>query len=634
MNTFSVNVPFEVDYLTKWKEFDSTLPQGKVILNKSICGCGCTEYYLRNDMPVILVSPRKELLHCKMEDYDREHELFYFDRSKSRTVSAEATIEGLKNYLCNPFQTKGFVAKILVTYDSLKIVVDTLKRMSRLDEFTIVVDEFSCIFTDVMLKGFIELNLIHMLNQIPNHVVYVSATPINEAYLEELEDFRNIPYVTLKWDKRCYENVKISWQKMINTRNAICNIISKYKADGFFMAKMISGYAVYSKEAVFFLNSVNDIIAVITACNLSSNDTLVICADDQKNKNSLNKVGFTIGHVPGKRDYKRKNKTFTFVTKASFEGTDFYSDNSTTYIFADSNRDNLALDISIDLPQIIGRCRTKENPFRDSVCYYYKTTTMENLDVNAAKLRIDEKMNETVRLIDLYKDIVDPIALRKLTRSQILEKYKNDYVDMQEQGDGTAKAVCNKLAWVADLRAIEIKSMQYNTTYSVIAYMEEKGYDTENFHVAGNDMLSDFYNEFMQDSNFQRRMRCYAETIDSHPELKSQIEAMAEIPLKYKSYYNTLGTARMRSLNYKEAYLEREVCSLQSKDSIVDLLRKYVKPGNIYSNADVKNILRSVYQELNISQNPTASLLPELISVEETRFTDANGTRQRGYKIL
>ena len=90
----------------------------------------------------------------------------------------------------------------------------------------------------------------------------------------------------------------------------------------------------------------------------------------------------------------------------------------------------------------------------------------------------------------------------------------------------------------------------------------------------------------------------------------------------------------MRSLNYKEAYLEREVCSLQSKNSIVDLLWKYVKPGNIYSNADVKNILRSVYQELNISQNPTASLLPELISVEETRFTDANGVRQRGYKIL
>jgi hypothetical protein len=85
--------------------------------------------------------------------------------------------------------------------------------------------------------------------------------------------------------------------------------------------------------------------------------------------------------------------------------------------------------------------------------------------------------------------------------------------------------------------------------------MERKGYETESYHVAGNDMLCDFYNEFIQDSNFQRRMKCYVETVDSHPNLKSQIDAMAEIPLKYKFYYNTLGTAKIRSLNYKEAYL-------------------------------------------------------------------------------
>ena len=633
MNTRIIEVPFEIDYLTKWKDFDSTLPQGKVILNKSICGCGCTEYYLQNDMPVILVSPRKELLHCKMNS-DRDRELFYFDRSKSRTTSAEETLERLENYLCNPFQAEGFVPKILVTYDSLKIVVDTLRQNNCLNPFTIVVDEFSCIFTDVMLKGFIELNLIHMLNQIPNHVVYISATPINELYLDELDDFRNIPYVTLQWDQRSCENVKISWQKMVNTRTAISNIINKYKSDGFFMAKIIDGYAVYSREAVFFLNSVNDIVAVISACNLTPNDTLVICADDQKNRNALNKVGFTIGHVPSKRDYKSKNKTFTFVTKASFEGTDFYSDNSTTYIFADSNRDNLALDISIDLPQIIGRCRTKENPFRDIVCYYYKTTAAEKFDVEAAKLRIAEKMDETERLIGIYKNIVDPNALRKISTSQIIDKYKNDYVDMQVQGDGTANAVCNKLAWVADMRAIEIKSMQYKTTYSVLSYMESKGYETESYHVAGNDMLCDFYNEFIQDSNFQRRMKCYVETVDSHPDLKSQIDAMAEIPLKYKSYYNTLGTAKIRSLNYKEAYLEREIHSIQSRDSVIEKLREYVIPGQFYSNADVKNILRCVFQELNIIKNPTASMLPELISVEEARFTDTDGIRQRGYKIL
>ena len=111
--------------------------------------------------------------------------------------------------------------------------------------------------------------------------------------------------------------------------------------------------------------------------------------------------------------------------------------------------------------------------------------------------------------------------------------------------------------------------------------MERKGYETESYHVAGNDMLCDFYNEFIQDSNFQRRMKCYVETVDSHPDLKSQIDAMAEIPLKYKFYYNTLGTAKIRSLNYKEAYLEREVHSMQSRDSVIEKLRDYVIQAGI-----------------------------------------------------
>ena len=67
-----LNVPTNVDRLSDWKEFDSSLPLGKVILNKSICGCGCTEAYLRNDMPVILASPRRELINCKMKKPDRE----------------------------------------------------------------------------------------------------------------------------------------------------------------------------------------------------------------------------------------------------------------------------------------------------------------------------------------------------------------------------------------------------------------------------------------------------------------------------------------------------------------------------------------------------------------------------------
>ena len=633
MKEIKIPVPYEIDYLSKWETFDSTLPQGKVILNKNICGCGCTEYYLCNDMPVILVSPRKELLHCKMES-ERDRPLFYFDRSKSRTVKLDDTKEQLRKYVCNPFSQQGFVPKILVTYDSLTAVIDTLKEMDCFDRFTIVVDEFTCIFTDVLLKGFVELNLIHMLNQTPNHVVYISATPINEAYLDEVEEFKNIPYVSLVWDPRRYETVTMNWQKMINTRNALIGIIDRFRKDLYFMAKVIDGRNVYSKEAIFFLNSVNDIVAVINSCGLTPDNTLVICADDAKNREKLNKVGFTIGHVTNKRDYKKKNKPFTFVTKASFEGADFYSDCSTTYVFADSNRDNLALDISIDLPQIIGRCRTRENPFRNIVNYYFKTTSTEKFDVEETKKRIDEKMDTTERLVEQYKNIHDIDALRKLSTAQLVEHYRKDYVEMKIMGNRTAKAVCNKLAWVADLRAIEIKSMQYKTTYSVLSSLESNMYQTENYHSTTNDELASFYNEFYLDNNFQRRMKLYAETIGKYPEMKPRIEELAEIPLKYKNYYNVLGEGELKALSYKEADIVRQIGWLQSEDNIRKCLREHVKSGENYSNAEAKELIRRVYEELGLPQTPKASSLPLLIDAEEVRFTDVNGDRQRGYKIL
>lgn len=633
MNKITINVPIEVGFLSQWQNFDAQLPQGKVILNKDICGCGCTEYYLRNDMPVILVSPRKELLNCKMNS-DRERPPFYFDRSNARRIKAEVSIKMLKDYVCNPFAPTDFVPKILVTYDSLKLVIDTLINMGVMDKFSIIVDEFTCIFTDVMLKGFLELNLIQMINELPNHVVFISATPISEEHLEKIDVFKDMPYITLKWDPSRYDKVTFLWQKMISTRSAIKDIIVRYRQTGFFMQKMIDGNTVYSNEAVFFLNSVKDIVAVVEDCGLTPDDTLVICADDPKNRTALNKVGFSIGHVPNEQEYKRKNKTYTFVTKASFEGTDFYSDCSSTYIFANPNMDNLALDISIDLRQIAGRCRTEDNPFRCEINYYFKTLNTEKIDVAEAKSRIAEKMEKTEKILSIYSNIDDPDALRKISTAQIVDKYKDDYADVVMLNDGTARVVCNKLAWVADLRAAEIKSEQYKTSYSVLARLSNSGFSSTNAYSARKDAISVFYNEFMKDKNFPRRMKLYIDTIEATPQLKSHIEAMAAIPQNYKEYYNILGGERIKALSYTEAKIKQDIRCLNSIDTIREAVKQYVKSGEKYSNDDVKSMLGFVYSNMGLKITPKATNISALIPVRKVKFVDKNGTRQNGYEIL
>lgn len=628
-----IHVPREIAYLSMWDNFDMALPPGKVILDKGICGCGCTEYYLTNSQPIILVSPRKELINCKVKG-KRERPLHYFKRSGTGAGTKEETIERLKNYLSNPSQTEGFVPKILVTYDSMNLVISVLSEWNLLNRFTIVVDEFTCLFTDAQIKGTKELGLLHQLNHLGNRIVYISATPIGDYYLQELDEFKDLPYVELIWDDSRKEEVVFVRKKMRNTRAEIRKVISDYWSHGYFKTKITSGFQVNSTEAVFFLNSVNDIVATIESCGLTPDDTLVICADDSKNRKMLENVGFTVGHVPGKEEYRIKNKTFTFVTKASFEGTDFYSDCSTTFIFADSNRDNLSLDISIDLPQIIGRCRTTSNPFRNEIYYFYKTSDTEHLDIEEEKKRIQKKMDMTERMIEDAKNLSDPDLLQMISSYQVSHKYEKGYIDAVELPDGTAKVVFNKLVYLADLRAVEIKAMQYKTTYAVLAYLEDNGFETYDQHGLNNDEISSFYNEFMLDGNFTRRMKLYTDTLLLYPNWKPKLEAIAEIPLSFKTYFNVIGAEKIRALSYKEAALERELSYIQSTGSISERLRHCMITNHVYSAAEIKGIIGNVYQILGLKATPKAVLIKDYIpEVIVARYYDEDGKRQQGYCI-
>ena len=67
--------------------------------------------------------------------------------------------------------------------------------------------------------------------------------------------------------------------------------------------------------------------------------------------------------------------TWTFVTRTAFEGVDFYSPTASTYIITNYNVSSLCIDIASDVPQIIGRQRRLDNPFRCVVNIYFTNNT-------------------------------------------------------------------------------------------------------------------------------------------------------------------------------------------------------------------------------------------------------------------
>ena len=70
MEKINLKVPYGIQYISEWKNYD--LPIGHVIVDKGVTGCGYTEYCLRNNHPVILCSPRKLLLENKFEQHQKE----------------------------------------------------------------------------------------------------------------------------------------------------------------------------------------------------------------------------------------------------------------------------------------------------------------------------------------------------------------------------------------------------------------------------------------------------------------------------------------------------------------------------------------------------------------------------------
>lgn len=623
----------QVEYLSDWREFDKNLPHGKVIINKVVCGCGMTNYYLSHPaIPVILASPRRELISSKLKDTNLRY-LHYFDRTDSKKDLA-VTKDELEDYVNNPFQPADFVPKILCTYDSLKNVIEVLEHIPGFEQFKIIGDEATCIFTDARLKGAESLELLKLIDNIQNDCVFVTATPLKEEYLDRIPVFNTMTYINMIWPKEKIQDITLEKNKMRSTQSAILDIINQYRIDGYFATKIIDGVQVFSTEAVFFLNSIKDIVAIVKQASLSSDDTRVICADDAKNPQILKKVGLSIGHFPDKSEYKQRNKTFTFATRCSFEGADLYSDSASVYIFADSNRETLSLDISIDLPQIIGRCRTAENPFRHDIKYYYKTTAEQTFNYNVSMQLIQSRIDRSNKLIAAMTGCTDDDIIDKFKDAQKTQKYLKDYVDVVTDANGNTQLITNALVTLADIRAAEIKKQQYENDFTVQQYLIQNAYRVVNVKNTTQSHFHKFLSSFTRARSFIDRMKIYIEGCKDD-DIRKQAEASVSIPIKFKQYYRELGADRCHALNYREPLMYDELQFNKSREIITHHLMQIFNPNIPYERTYIKERLQEVYNALGINKTAKATdIMLYFENVAECKTTDINGKRNKCFKIL
>lgn len=605
----------------------------KFILNKTVTGCGGTSLFLNSSIDVVIVSPRLQALKDKHEQHPGTF-LFHssYTNNGKRAEDIKRLMSDLNNYISycgnTPFTERTY-AKILVTLDSCEKVIDVLKGYGVIDSFLFVVDEFQCLMGDATFKGTTDMNFLIRLDCEAKNICYLSATPIQDKYLDFVPQFKGLPYIKLEWDKSVLEepNVREIQMKKDESAEKVCGrIIKDFRANGYFARKVVDGQVVYSTEACIFLNEVRSIINIIVKNNLKPDEVTVLCSEG---KVSGLPKSFKTGGLCTDRDNPR-NKTFTFCTKASFEGVDFYSTNAMTYVFINAGKEWQTLDIMLDIPQILGRQRLDINPFRHDAVIYYKTKPN---CLSEQEFRLQQKTMEleTEQFINGFNNAPDSMKERliKLVRDRADDKkFIDDYVDVL-QVNGRQTLWINTLVQMAMWNKWHQRSHYYNNSCQLMANIQSaiaknvKPNEVKNFE-------QQYYSASDKD-----RLKVYSDfrnTCSSHYAIILQNPF---IDIHYHDWYDKLGYDELARLNFDEQKIEQEYDYHCNHEPIIRKCREAFTVGSFYTKPEVKKTLQQIYDSLGlIGKKAKTTELSQYMSVRECMITCADGKRRECYEIL
>ena len=644
MEKVILKVPYGIQYISEWKNYQ--YPEGRCIVDKGVTGCGYTEYCLRNSRDIVLCSPRKLLLENKFEQHQKEGNwnVLYLENEIEVYSGVSNFVTKVRDhiYKCRGANEYGEVKpiKFLITYDSLYHLIDTLRILSAteglsgINTFSYVVDEFQSIFLDAFFKASTEFDFVEYLQDCDN-ILYLSATPMLDEYLLEVPEFKDLMFYELDWSETGYtENIKLQ-RKSIRSISGECGkIVDRYLHGIFPTTLNKNGKPVESKEVVFYLNSVSDIIRVINKMGLTSRNTNIICSDTDDNQRKLRKIGFKIGKVPLRGE---TNKMFTFCTRAVYMGADFYSDCASSYVFADPNIKCLALDISLDLPQIVGRQRDKNNPFKNNITLYYRVLSSSNiLTKEDFDLTENQKRDATKTLLDGF-DLLTPKQQKeyaqKLKDSIEVSKYSRDFVSISSK---TNMPVYNKFIELADRRAWKISQVDYQDSINVTKALSELSYDlSEGISQDYEIILQNFIYEFEGTNKFSEKLRIYCEYLDNYKNnifIFDNIRIFVKEP-EYQKYYDFYGTSGCKSKEFVKKNLEKGFINNIREDSIT--INSIFNIGVSYTKKDIKQKLKDIYSSLGISKTPKATDLEKYFEIDEVKISNPKtGKRENGFKII
>ena len=331
------------------------------------------------------------------------------------------------------------------------------------------------------------------------------------------------------------------------------------------------------------------------------------------------------------------------IVKVWERGIKQFNDSINNIEFINNNSINLfncpndiEVTIKADLPQILGRQRLFDNPWKNQATFYYKLTcdfrkvTKEQFD---ASLNI--KRSRTGNLLSVYEKGTDTERrdlAGKYLKSAKSDNYKDDYVAVNTHGGTCLKPVFNNLVYVSELRAFDIQQVDYKDRFSVFSSinLEFDACDVINLE------LQRFFSEFDNLGTLYEKLKLFC-NFDFSDENIFNI-ALNQVDEKIRSYFYGLGKDGIKALGYNQTKIDKALgIRLFDEANLGNHIRTEFKPGEKYTLSDLKQKLGELYERIGYEATPKANDILNYFEVKEYMITQTikeEKKRVRCYELL
>lgn len=585
-------------------EIIDDLPHNAFI-DKGVTGCGGTTIVLTNDEYYVVAVHSIGLLKNKCEQHENV-----------LGVYGDVPSEEISNYI--EFGGK----KIIVTYDSLPRLIKEIDP----SKFRLLVDEVQVL---IRYAGLFKSKVCNdLINKSFNFksVSYMTATPPPKKYLPE--PMRKLPYYKYIWENVTKPNINHTYVGNQVSTKTVSYILNKWENT--------------NNDIFIFYNSKTGVSNTIKKLmkaepDISHKNINIFFSKNESNDEYFKKnlgTDFIID-VP----LANNNKRINFVSSFGFEGVDFYNKDVSVLVVSDPRYKSMRYDISIDLPQIIGRfrlCRDCDidfiwSTYTDQVALsedeFIEKFKKEHNDVkkalsgeNADNKQIMKAFYALVKSTDTPHCYIDRddndkplVTLNKYAFESMMSSYHAMYNDYYVLKDDDRKE-CKGLTRVNEIfnvnNTLTIPSLSFKHTVN----------------------LNRVY-------NFKDVAKEYVELMEQNAvahdfSIDQRIDEILENSPEIKKYHGVLTAKDFR----KCLYIKKRLNALYDDTVIMSKIKKKdfnLEVDGVYSLEYIKNEIQRIYNKYDVDIVAKASDIKKWFEIKNTtQFSNTKNKHITAYKLV